>query len=388
MGKAKPRMLVMGSTFPAHPGDGTPEFIGDLAYELSDEYDIEILVPMVPGAKRDENYRGMVVRRFRFFPQKWEDLADGAIFENIRRSPSRLLQVPPFFLSELRGLRKAVKAFSPDIIHAHWIIPQGLVAAMGAAKIPRLLTTLGGDLYALDRFPLSAIMSRVVKGSRAVTVMNEDMAQRAIALGSDPARTFVIPMGANLTHMVEPVESDGDDVRLLFVGRLVPKKGVTYLLQALREMGTGNWKLTIVGDGPERESLEREASGLPVSFVGALDRVELRKTYARSDVIVTPSVPAESGDQDGLPVALLEAMAAGLPAIASDLPGINEAVVDGENGRLVQPGNVRELANALREAIEHPETRTRMARLALKVRDQYSTSAIGERYKELLRRLF
>ena len=89
------------------------------------------------------------MRRYRFFPRRWEDLADGAILENLRARPSRWLQVPSFFLAGALAVRRAVRDTAPDVVHVHWIIPQGLMALAGRAAVPWLVTTLGGDLYAL-----------------------------------------------------------------------------------------------------------------------------------------------------------------------------------------------------------------------------------------------
>ncbi len=300
--KEKPRLLVVASTFPAQRGDGTPELVGDLAAELVPKIDVRIIVPQVSGARSSEIYRGAKVSRFRYFPRRWEDLADGAVLENIRSKPSRLLlQVVPFLVCEWLAVRKAVKQFDPDIIHAHWIIPQGLVVRL-ASRRPILLTTLGGDLCALDRFPINKLMRWIIRGAAAVTVMNTDMKERVLGLGAAASDVQVIPMGANLTGMTSRVPSTNPAmVRLLFVGRLVPKKGLTFPLDALRQLPSGlQWKLIVVGDGPLRNELENDAQGLSVEFVGVQSRSELRRTYANSDILITPSVPADSGDQDGL----------------------------------------------------------------------------------------
>lgn len=385
----KSRILMLASTFPAEPGDGTPEFIGDLAAELVHDAEVTLLVPRVNGAELSSQYKGVTIRRFRYFPRRWEDLAAGAILENLRSRPSRLLQVIPFVVSEWWATRKLVKSFDPDLVHAHWIIPQGLIARC-ATQRPLLLTTLGGDLYALDRFPLRNIMSWVVRGARAVTVMNQDMKQRVEKLGAPEENVRVIPMGADLTG-ISPREprAQGEQIALLFVGRLVPKKGVDYLLRALRQLkGRDDWTLTIVGDGPSRDELRKLAEGLPVNFVGSKNRTELRAIYSRSDILLTPSVPADSGDQDGLPVAMLEAMCAGLPVIASELPGIDEVVKQGINGFLVPPKDEDGIVGALGKLVDDADLREELGTHAKEVAAEHSTSATGDSYKALLSELF
>ena len=383
----KSRLLVLASTFPAVPGDGTPEFVADLASEQAKHFDTAVLVPAVPGGDRNEQRNGFRVRRFRFFPRRWEDLADGAIIENIRTRKSRLLQVVPFLLAETVATFRAVRRGKPDIIHAHWIIPQGIVARLVAPTTPTVITTLGGDLYALNSGPFRALKRWVLKRAAYVTVMNEEMAKLVVDLGADPDRVEVLPMGADLSTVRPHVPSTDDTLRLLFVGRLVEKKGVSVLLQALRSLEDVNWELTVIGDGPLRESLEASASE-GVTFLGTQGREALREAYANSDLALFPSVPTVNGDQDGLPVALLEAMGSGCAIVASDLPGISEAVVEGETGLLVEPDDSDALATAIRElAYDQPRRKVLGAAAAERANERYSKAAIGKRYVEILQHI-
>ncbi|HEX6755643.1 MAG TPA: glycosyltransferase [Mycobacteriales bacterium] len=392
---SRPRLLVLASTFPATADDGTPAFVRDLATHEATEFDTVVLVPRVPGAPRTETGAAIVVERFRYFPRRWEDLADGAILENLRRRRSRWLQVVPFLVGETFALRRAVRRHRPDVLHVHWIVPQGVAALLAARSVPWLVTTLGGDVYAL-KDPVSRRLKRaVLRRAGAVTAMNTEMTARLVAQGAPAGATYVLPMGAD----VETVRAAGAGVervpgRILFVGRLVEKKGLAVLLRALRSVtippgqappGAPGWSLEVVGDGPLRQSLERAAEGLPVTFLGALPRTELAKAYARSEVVAVPSVTAASGDQDGLPVALLEAMAAGCAVVGSRIAGIDAAVVDGESGVLVPPGDEAALAAALTALLSDPDRRAKLGAAARTRADDFSVASIGERYCTLLR---
>jgi glycosyltransferase involved in cell wall biosynthesis len=164
----------------------------------------------------------------------------------------------------------------------------------------------------------------------------------------------------------------------------VEKKGTTFLLSALRQLGPDGYELRIVGDGPLRSQLEGEAAGLPVVFLGSLGRREVAAEYGAATVAVFPSVAASSGDQDGLPVAMLEAMSAGCPIVASRLPGIADAIVPGESGLLVEPGSASQIADALRDLLSDDLMRSRLGAGASVRADSFSVSAIGGRYLELL----
>jgi len=326
------------------------------------------------------------VVRFRYFFRPWEDLADGAIIENLRSKKSRLLQVVPFIVAEHLAMRRAVKMHRPDVLHVHWLIPQGVVALPFLKLIPSLVTTLGGDLYALNDPVSIRLKKAVVRKAAALTTMNLDMKSRLEALGAEPDAVRVLPMGADLTAIrAGAATTTSVPGRLLFVGRLVEKKGLAVLLESLRTLDqVPAWSMTVVGDGPLRAELQDAASGLPVEFVGQLGRADLAVEYGRSEIVVVPSVPAASGDQDGLPVALLEAMGAGRPVVASDLAGINAVVLDNVSGLLAPPGDVNALRTAIARLLADGALRARLGAGASEIADHLSVEAVGARYRDLL----
>ena len=289
------------------------------------------------------------------------------------------------------AVRRAVRRERPAVIHAHWIIPQGVVARWAAPRVPLVVTTLGGDLYALNDPVSRAIKRSVLKRARAVTVMNADMRERAIALGANPGTTYVMPMGAQVDQFADAaagrssrVTAADAPVRLLAVGRLVEKKGFHLLLQALAPIDPKRWRLTIVGDGPDRRALEASAAGLPVDFVGQLTREALTRADAEADVAVFPSVRATSGDQDGLPVALLEAMASGCAVMVSDLPGLDEAVEPGVSGVIVASGDVDALRDALTALIADPALRASLGVGAAERAQSFDVTTVAAEYGKVL----
>jgi len=379
---ARPRALVVATTYPARQGDGTPAFVADLCAELAVDFDVTVLVPRVAGAPmREQSPDGsLTVIRHRYFPRRFESVAEGAILDNVRESRARLAQVPFLVASQWIAVRRVARSTRPDVIHAHWLIPAGVSTRRLSRRTPLVVTTLGGDLYALRGRLATWLKRRVITAARVVTVMNEDMANVVRSLGGTDVR--VMPMGARFS-VVTPVAGDGP-VRALAVGRLVEKKGFDVLLGALENApGTS---LTIVGDGPERGALESAARalGARVTFAGQLGREALDAAYTHADIAVFPSRAAASGDQDGLPVAMLEAMGSGLAVIASDLPGLNEAIVDGISGVLVAPGDARALAEGLRDLAGDPQKRLALgAGAAARARD-YSVESVGAGYRALL----
>lgn len=387
---SRPPLLILASTYPARVGDGTPSFVRDLAVGLAASFEPFVLIPAVPGGEPEERGDGIRVRRYRFFPRRWEDLAAGAILENVRSRKSRLIQVPFFMAAQWLAVRRAVRESRPAVLHAHWIIPQGIVARFAAPKVPLVVTTLGGDLYALGDPVSRALKRSVLRHARAVTVMNADMRERAIALGAHPETTYVMPMGAQVAQFADAAAGRlsrvaNGPVRLLAVGRLVEKKGFRLLLEALAPIDPGTWHLTIVGDGPERRALETAATELPVAFVGQLTREALTRADAEADVAVFPSVRAASGDQDGLPVALLEAMASGCAVIVSDLPGLDEAVEPGVSGLSVPSGDVAALSDALATVIGDAGLRATLGQAAAVRAQDFDVAAVAAAYARVLK---
>lgn len=145
------------------------------------------------------------------------------------------------------------------------------------------------------------------------------------------------------------------------VGRLIEKKGFRYLIEACRLLVTNGFELEcqIAGGGPLHAQLQAqiEQAGLRdrVSLRGAMPQEQVRALVQQADVFVLPCVPAADGDQDGIPVALMEAMALGVPVLSTTLSGIPELIEDGVSGRLTPPRDAAALASALRQTLEQPE---------------------------------
>lgn len=380
----KPRLLVITTTFPAKLGDGTPAFVLDLARSMSD-FDVTVLAPRVPGAARDEVMSGVSVHRVAYFPRRWECLATEAILPAIRARPTLALQAPALLLAMWWASVLIVHRLKPVAIHAHWIVPGGLIAAVHSLRgLPFVLTVHGADAYALQGRMMRSIKHWVLGRAKAVVPVSHDIA-RVLEL---PAGAPVLPMGVDVTEMQAAVGLRAPDpVRLLFVGRLVDKKGVDVLLQALCHVA--DLRLDVIGDGPERQDLELlcDALGLGdrVSFLGVRGRSEVVTELQTAVALVVPSRVGAGGDQEGVPVVLAEAMAAGVPVIASDLGGISEHLMDGVTGILVPPSDVQALAQALQAVADGVIDLEGIAdRAVARARASLDTRSIAAAYEDVI----
>jgi glycosyltransferase involved in cell wall biosynthesis len=388
----KPRLLVLTSTFPRWAGDSEPRFVLDLCRHLAESADVRVLAPHTPGAALDEVLEGVRVRRFRYFFTRCQSLAyAGGIMARVRANPLRLLLLPFFLLAFAHAVRAAVRDWPPNVIHAHWIIPQGLVAAVTSlAGTPVLCTSHGGDLQALQGALFARLKAWILRRCRYVTVVSESMVLRVRALVPE-CRVEVIPMGTDLTTLFTPSPTSRDVRHLLFVGRLVEKKGVRYLLDALAILARRypDLELTVAGDGPLRPSLERRAAELgivdSVHFLGGVPHSSLPDLYRRATLAVFPFVVAADGDQEGFGLVVVEAMGCGCPVIASDLPAVHSSVEPGVTATLVPPTDVAALAAAIAKYLDDPAERARHADAALaRVHDRFDWRAIAVRYRRVI----
>lgn len=344
--KRKKKLLVTASTFPRWKDDTEPRFVLDLASHMTDEFDVTVLVPAAPGAKNREVLEGVQVIRYHYFPvHKWETLCyPGAIVPRIKEKKMRILLVPFLFISLYFHLWKILPEY--DIVHAHWLIPQGIVQSF--FKKPYIVTGHGGDVVSLNKGIMRKLKVRCLKKARHVTVVSEYLKGRVQELVPE-IEPEVISMGVDTRkfgrqYRVENYFGQGDKKVVLFVGRLAEKKGVAYLIEAMKQIDA---LLVIVGNGPLRKTLEEQAKQVGkdrIRFLGEKTHEELKKIYASADIFVAPSVTAKDGDQEGLGLVLLEAMASGLPVVASKSGGITQIIKDGENGLLCEEKCVWQLA--------------------------------------------
>jgi glycosyltransferase involved in cell wall biosynthesis len=245
------------------------------------------------------------------------------------------------------------------------------------------------DMRANHMLPGERKMLPTILGADRMVAINRAIIDELAAAGVPGERIVVIPNGVE-TEAAAP-KSDyaaGDPVRVVFVGRLHPQKGLDVLLEAFRAVLESaperRWRLSVLGDGPLRARLEAQAERLglggAVEFCGAVGDVPAR--LLSSDIFVLPS------QAEGMSNALLEAMAHGLPVVATRVSGNVDLIEDGVNGLLVAPGEPAELARALRRLGDDGELRARLGRAArAAIEAGFSMTAVAAEYLRLYRAL-
>ena len=386
------KILIMTSTFPRWQGDTDPPFVLELALRLIDFCDIVVLCPHAPATKTREIVAGILVKRFRYFFSCYETLAyGGGILNRFRQSRFYYCLVPFFLAGELAATIRCLISDRPDIINAHWLIPQGLIAVLAkivaGSKAPLVCTLHGGDIFGLKGPLLGALKSFVLKRCAAVNVVSNAMAETVTGYGIDQKRINVIPMGVDLKNSFIPGEPAKIPKSLLFVGRFAEKKGLLYLIDALPAVlgKHPDARLTIVGHGPLEGAVKNRIAALgiqhAVTIAGAVENTKLPKIYQSCEIVVFPSIVDDSGDTEGFGLVMVEAMGCGCAVIASDLPVIHDTVIDGQTGLLTPQKNSPLLAEKIICLLDDPEKRQKLALQARNyVLERYDWTTASKKY--------
>jgi glycosyltransferase involved in cell wall biosynthesis len=286
-----------------------------------------------------------------------------------------------------------VLASRADLVHVHLgedlaVLPVGAAAAR-LHRLPLVLTVHTSLRHTLAVSDLRSAVLKTLGGpierwgersAEAVVVITPRLCRLLLSDGVDEDRVHVIPPGVNPSLFDGPFEDPFAGVgrpRVLFVGRLAPQKGVRNLVAAAGLLEDPSAQVLLVGDGPERPALEREAEriglGDRLHFLGFVAHDRLPAVLAHADLLVLPSLYEELG------TVLLEAMQAGLPIVASKTGGIPDVIEDGVNGLLVPPGNPEALAHAIDRLLADRDLAYRLSEGARERGKDYDWEVLAER---------
>jgi len=363
------KICMLTTGFPRFEGDLFGSFILQLAAELVHQgIDVEVVAPHERGLPRYEEIRGVRVRRFRYcIPPSWQQVAyGGGIPTNLARSWISRLQVPlfltGFWLSALSRIRHC------DIVHCHWTV-SGLVAhaANWFYRRPILLSVRGSDIHLLQEGIAGYASRKTWSWVNRVVAVSGDIADKLRQKGLAREKIAVVYNGVDARFAPRDRAAARRQLGLpenrfilLFVGLLVPIKGLDMLLEGMRIIGRGDLLCALVGDGSQKEELKQLAvrSGLDgqMLFVGQRPVEEVSTWMNSADALVLPS------RSEGRPNVVLEAQASGLPVIATCVGGTPELVQHGKNGLLVESGDARGLADQIVQLVDDDSLRDRLGK--------------------------
>jgi len=266
---------------------------------------------------------------------------------HIHRIPVRRIR---FFLEVFfwAHIFRIIKKIDPDIVHAqNLIFATPALISKKLLKIPYVVWGQGSDVY-LQNWFIKLVSKTIIKNADSVIALTNNM--KMVMQTIYNRDIAVIPNGINIENYRDELDEhkrENSGKRILFVGRLDPVKGVQYLLKAMEIVCEvlPDAKLILVGDGEEREKLECLTNSLGmrdrVQFVGRIPHEKIPDYLYQADIFVLPSL------SEGLAIVILEAMACGLPIVATRVGGVPDIIEDGVNGYMVESGDFQEMAKKI-----------------------------------------
>lgn len=369
---------VLTHNYPRFAGDFSGTFVEALCQEFAAQgHGVTVWAPYDPAFARP--LTGPVT--LRLYRYAWPDSLHRLGYMRSMQSDLALrldsyLLSPAFFASGIATLLAEAKQRRPDVLHAHWLLPNGFIAAVAARRlgIPLVVSVPGSDAQVANKNPLFRAMARFTfRQAGLLTANSESLRDSVVRLGADPAKFDMIIYGTDPAAL-RPDPSGVDALRaelgiasgvpvVLGVGRMVYKKGFDVLVRALAEPALAQRDLVavMVGQGDQWAEWQALAESLGVSnrlrWVGNVPKHQIGVYYNLADMLAMPAV---SRPADGLNVCVLDAMSCAKPVVGSNVAGNPLAVVDGVTGLLVQEQDAPALAAALARLLDDSSLRLHM----------------------------
>src|SRR5574341_68182 len=353
------KVLHIVSAFPRFEGDViTPWLIETLKRLKGQGVNITVLAPSYKGLSNQMIY-GIPVIRFRYFFKKWENLThEETAPDRVSRSLFYKFLVPFYVIAGTLRIVFLCQRERFDVIHVHWPVPHAIFGYAGklfsGGKL--VLSFYGVELrWVKKKIPiLKSFLKWSLNRADLVTCISNHTKNELLGLTSKPV--LIIPFGAGL-EITAKEASPAYPPEILFVGRLVERKGVKYLIDAFRLLvQKSDCLLYLVGDGPEKPNVEKQVqnTGLQnkVILTGQIPEKDLQKRYQHCSVFVLPAIIDSKGDTEGLGVVLIEALNYKKPVIASAVGGIPDIVIDSQTGLLVPQKDPQKLADAILRVLQ------------------------------------
>lgn len=367
---AREVVVMVATSYPRFPGDGVGSFMEPIAKGVAAlGHDVHLVAPWHPAITRERSEDGVHFHFFHYAPVPSLNVfgyASGLRADTELRAAAWMAAPMAMAAGWFKAWRVATKR-KATVMHGHWVIPGGVMAAAAAGSLPLVVSLHGSDVFVAERH---AMIGRVARGvfarAGAVTACSDDLHQRALALGANPASTVTVPYGVDTDRFapdaarraaVRQTLGVGDAPLVFTAGRLVSKKGFEFLIDATRQLQATmrGVRVMIAGEGDLAAALRQRAEGLPVTQLGNLSQDDIAGLVAAADIVAVPSVRDDAGNVDGLPNFALEALASGTPVVATRAGGLPQAITDHDNGRLVNERDVDELAAAILETWSRPD---------------------------------
>jgi glycosyltransferase involved in cell wall biosynthesis len=391
-------VVMVTSSYPRFPGDSVGTFMEPIAHGVARRgHEVHVVAPWHPLVRRPPEEGGVRFHFYRYAPIAALNVFGyaAALKADVKLRGAAFVAAPLALLQGWRTARRIARRSRATVMHGHWVIPGGITAALAARRLPLVVSLHGSDVFVAEKLPPArAAAATAFRRAGAVTACSEDLARRAIALGAEPDRVEVVPYGVDVDRFRPDPRSraevrtalgiDAGELLIFAAGRLVRKKGFEYLIDAMAALpGNSKARLALGGGGDLQHELEERAARAGagrVRLLGNLEQDQVARHLAAADIVVVPSVRDDSGNVDGLPNVVLEALAAGAPLVATPAGGIGAVVRDNETAVVVPERDAGAIASAITALAADPGRRERLGSQArAMVEARYGWSRTAER---------
>jgi glycosyltransferase involved in cell wall biosynthesis len=376
-------VVMVTSSYPRFPGDSVGTFMEPIATSIAARgHEVHVVAPWHPLVDRAAEERGVHFHFYKYAPTPALNVFGyaAALRADVTLKGAAYIATPLALAAGWRMARGVAGKYRATVMHGHWVVPGGVVAAAAAPGLPLVVSLHGSDVYVAETLWAARWAAAIVfRRAGAVTACSADLEHRAIALGADAGKVTVVPYGVDAERFrPDPFARARLRARLgisshtplLFTaGRLVRKKGFAYLIDALAGIPPGmDLQAAIAGGGDLAQELKRQVddAGIRhrVRFLGNLSQDDVGTWLATADMVAIPSVRDDSGNVDGLPNIVLETLASGTPLITTAAGGIGAVVQHGRTGLVVPERDAAALAQAIVTLAGDPEQRVRLGEAA------------------------
>lgn len=356
------KICIVTTAFPRWENDTRGVFVYECALALHNlGHSVRVIAMHNPGAKRKETLHGIEVVRIPYLPERWEVLQkdSAGLPQAWKENPWARVAVVPFLI--VHTLAVAVFARGCDVIHANWSLSAFCVMiTQFLHQRPYVVTVQGSDIFNAAKKPGIRTFTRMaLNRAKKVLALSQALSKETAQLGVTAEKIAVVPNGVDTSKFIASNEIEREPV-ILYVGSLIDRKGVRYLIEAFHQVHKQypDYRLVIVGEGVDKNALSELVDQMQLNekvlFTGPQTQEQVRFWMQRSKVFALPSL------EEGQGVVVLEALACGTPCVGTQVGGIPDMLIP-EVGVLVPPKDPTALAQAICGMLSDPFAWERMS---------------------------
>jgi glycosyltransferase involved in cell wall biosynthesis len=402
---AREVVVMVTTSYPRFAGDTVGTFMEPIAQGLAARgHEVHLVLPWHPRLRRAEHEGRIHFHPFKYAPADRLNVFGyaGALKADVALRPSAVAVAPIALAAGWRMATRIARMHEATVVHGHWVIPGGAIAAAAAGPRPLVISLHGSDVYVAERHAIAGRVARWAFGrAHRVTACSDDLRERAIALGANRDRAETLPYGVDAARFAPDARVravrrralglNPNDTLLFTAGRFVRKKGFEYLVDALPSIAAAypRTTLAIAGGGDLDAELRQRARDRGVAdrirFLGVLSQSDVADFLIAADLIIVPSVRDDRGNVDGLPNFVLEGLASGTAVVTTAAGGIGAVVRDGVTAAIIGERDAEGLRAAVHALLADPARRAAIGEAA---RQEALALRGWDRYAEHLERVY